>query len=251
MKRIILFILLITLIPLPLPKIEDAKIIIENFDVLLQNPELPTGCEVTSLTAVLNYYGYVITKTEMADHYLSKQRFYKKDGIYYGADFNTTFAGDPRNPGSYGCKAGCIEKAAMAYVCAEKIALTVTNVTGAELKELLTYINKSIPVIIWITMDLNESHPTTKWTTPEGEKVQWMDNEHCVVLIGYTKDQVICMDPVKGITYYNKALFESRYIQMGKNAVVISKTPPFIPYNSEMVDKFNQKLALSLPKFKV
>ena len=30
---------------------------IECYESLNQNPELPTGCEITSLTSVLNYYG--------------------------------------------------------------------------------------------------------------------------------------------------------------------------------------------------
>ncbi|MDY3256762.1 MAG: C39 family peptidase, partial [Ruminococcus callidus] len=29
-----------------------------NVEAVLQNPELPTGCEITSLTTVLNYWGY-------------------------------------------------------------------------------------------------------------------------------------------------------------------------------------------------
>ena len=35
---------------------------IECYESLNQNPELPTGCEITSLTSVLNYYGCNVDK---------------------------------------------------------------------------------------------------------------------------------------------------------------------------------------------
>ena len=41
---------------------------------VLQNPELPTGCEVTTLTAALNYLGYPVDKLTMADQYLTPCR---------------------------------------------------------------------------------------------------------------------------------------------------------------------------------
>lgn len=52
---------------------------IEDFEWLGQYPELPTGCEITSLTSVLNYYGYDVDKEVMADDYLEKGSgsFYK------------------------------------------------------------------------------------------------------------------------------------------------------------------------------
>ena len=38
---------------------------------ILQNPELPTGCESVALTMLLHYWGYdTLGKTEIADHYL-------------------------------------------------------------------------------------------------------------------------------------------------------------------------------------
>lgn len=41
-----------------------------DVEPILQLPELPTGCEITSLATVLNYYGYDISKTQLADEYL-------------------------------------------------------------------------------------------------------------------------------------------------------------------------------------
>ena len=56
---------------------------------VLQNPELPTGCEVTTLTAALNYLGYPVDKLTMADQYLTRAEPYQ-------ATFGEAFIGAPR-----------------------------------------------------------------------------------------------------------------------------------------------------------
>lgn len=38
----------------------------------MQNPELPTGCESVALTNALNYYGFGLGKTVIADAYMPK-----------------------------------------------------------------------------------------------------------------------------------------------------------------------------------
>ena len=42
---------------------QDPQEIYLEVSSLLQNPELPNGCEIVSLTAVLHYYGYVPKRT--------------------------------------------------------------------------------------------------------------------------------------------------------------------------------------------
>ena len=43
-----------------------------DFEIIEQYPELPTGCEITAMTMVLNYYGYNVDKVTMALDYMPK-----------------------------------------------------------------------------------------------------------------------------------------------------------------------------------
>ena len=52
-----------------------------------QYPELPTGCESVALTNLLNYYGFGLGKTIIADYYLPKGS---------NGNFVTAFDGNPR-----------------------------------------------------------------------------------------------------------------------------------------------------------
>ncbi len=75
---------------------------IENVPIISQTPELPTGCEATSLTMLLNYYGNNISKFEVADLMPKGKKPYWYNNQLYGSDPNKEFVGSPYDPNSYG-----------------------------------------------------------------------------------------------------------------------------------------------------
>lgn len=192
---------------------------------ICQLPELPTGCEVVSLTMVLNHLGYDADKLTLAREYLPKMKFYRSKGMLYGADFRTTFAGDPESKRSYGCYAPCIAETARRYLADTDPDRTVYDITGTSIDTLMSeYINNNIPVIIWITSDdLHAPKLTDSWQTPEGEKVQWVAYEHCVVLTGYDKSHglIYVADPLVGNTSYSYLKLCQRYADLGMQAIYI------------------------------
>lgn len=194
---------------------------------LQQLPELPTGCEVVSLTAVLCHLGYDVDKLTLARDYLPKLPFHRSGGKLYGADFTTTFAGAPESEHGYGCYAPCITQTANSYLADIGSADMAIDITGAALEELLRdYICRDIPVIVWITSDdLHAPKLTDSWFTPEGEEVQWLAYEHCVVLTGFDREHglIFAADPQRYITAYDIELFELRYNDMGRQAVYIEQ----------------------------
>ena len=203
---------------------------------ILQKPELPTGCEVTSLTILLRHLGYDADKLTLARKYLPKQEFYWQEGELYGADFRTTFAGDPEYEwNAYGCLAPCIVTTAHNYISANGLKAEVRDLSGTTFDHLLSdYIAEDDPVLIWITYgDLHETYYTDSWTTPEGKTVTWKAWEHCVVLTGYDYNAgvVYVSDPLAGNTTYDMKLLHQRYDEMGMNAVLVKNEErlPFFP----------------------
>ena len=93
------------------------------FTAICQYPELPTGCEVTSLSMVFNHYGHPCDKCDIADYYLTK-------GEVGTVDFHEAFEGDPRDESSYGCYANVIVKAA-------EIAVDMGQLSTTKLQRIL------------------------------------------------------------------------------------------------------------------
>ncbi|MBR1863310.1 MAG: C39 family peptidase [Ruminococcus sp.] len=196
-----------------------------SVNVIYQYPELPTGCETTALTILLRHLGYNADKVSIARYHLPKQDFHWSYGTMYGADFRTTFAGNPENSYSYGCLAPCIVTAANSYLGSVGAGQSAYDISGRELDTLFRdYIDMGRPVLIWITSDnLHPTIPTTVWMTPSGETVQWLAYEHCVVLTGYDLDAglVYVSDPLSGNVSYDLNTLRQRYNELGRQSVCI------------------------------
>ena len=180
-----------------------------------QNPELPTGCEVTSLTMVLNHLGYKVDKCTLADDFLKK-------GEIGSTDFSEAFVGNPRDERSYGCYANVIQECAEDYLTSIAAKVQVLNLTSTYFMTLLRYVQKGIPVIVWTTIDLNEPYSTMEWEI-NGHHIEWLANEHCVVLTGFNlSDHIVYVsDPRQGSVKYDMDLFIKRYYQLSSQAIAI------------------------------
>lgn len=195
--------------------------------IVMQNPELPHGCEITSLTAVLNYYGLNVTKLEMADNYLPKQTISTVGGQRFGPNPAQAFAGNPRDKahGMY-VLAAPIVKAAEAVIADKHAELRVTNKSGATQDEILQLVREGVPVVTWVTLDLSEPKKSSdKGWIYEGETVphEAYMNLHAVVLTGHLGDKVVVMDPLKGFVTYNVHQFFKSYKDLGEQAVAVHK----------------------------
>lgn len=185
-----------------------------DFTPICQYPELPTGCEVTSLAMVLNYYNVDCDKCEIADNYLSK-------GEVGTVDFHKAFEGDPRDEYSFGCYSNVIVETANKILADKSAMLYVGDYTGSSLEDLYPLINKDIPIIVWGTQDCQEGHFSVTWNV-DGEDLTWFTPEHCMVLMGYDETSVWVADPIYGdIRSYEKDTFERSYDSLFQQAVVI------------------------------
>jgi uncharacterized protein YvpB len=203
--------------------------IFKNLDVpvLLQYPTLPTGCEITALTCVMNYYGFNVSKETMSDKYLEKTEFYYWDGVKYGPDPEYSFAGDPRweaGTSSWYCFDKVIVDAANKYFKSNKVDKAAVSITGASLSRLKCELDKGNPVIFWATLNMDAPRFKTAWVIPGYGSYTAFTNLHCLVLKGYDDKSVYIMDPINGEVKCDTDRFLSSYNSLGKRAVVIDES---------------------------
>lgn len=190
--------------------------IIDNLECVLQNPELPTGCEITSLTIVLRYYGFDVSKTYMTDNYLNTIPAY--------SDYPSVgFWGSPYSSHSYGCECPVIVNSANKFFSDNQSELICCDISGTELDDLYQYIIQDKPVIVWATINMVNPYISGTYNMPDGGTYSWLANFHCLVLYGYDKTNniVYVSDPLKGNTTYDYDIFKQRYEQLKKQACII------------------------------
>lgn len=181
---------------------------------VLQNPELPTGCESVALTMTLMYEGFSLEKTTIADEYLV---YTENDNLAEG------YYGDPHSDNGAGCFPPALIKTADLYLDSQQSDLQGVDLTGVSLRDLFAYVAGDMPVIVWNTMYMDEPYFTGEEFSLNGTTYRWYSTEHCVVLSGYDLDQgiVYINDPLEGIVERNLEAFEAYYDEIGRFAMVI------------------------------
>ena len=199
---------------------ESAELVVEKADAitalaldrcadvpaLIQYPDMPAGCEVYSLTAVLQAYGHDADPYAIADEHLP---FESEDGTAAGA-----YSGSP-----YGNGEGlppAIVAAGNSYLEDTGSSLRFSDATGTPFDELLTRAGAGSPVLIWTTMYLTD--PGFGAPLPS---YSFYPLEHCVVLLGSDGDTVRYMDPMSGYAEADSAWFGTLYELCGSMAAII------------------------------
>lgn len=185
---------------------------------ILQLPELPTGCEITSLCMILNYHGFNVDKLELANKYL------KIEGSYSEYTFDEAFIGSPYETWGWGCYAPVITDTANKYLKLQGSSLEAINITGSSIEQIKETVYSGIPVMVWSTIGLDTSHEEkTYWITPDGNKATFVQGEHCVVITGFNEEtnKIIVLDPLIGRVEHNEQDFLKTYEKLHCQAVAI------------------------------
>jgi uncharacterized protein YvpB len=193
--------------------------------LILQNPELPRGCEVTSLAMLLQYAGVSVDKMTLAREIKKDSTPYqiKSGKIYFGNPYNG-FVGNMytlREPG-YGVYHGPVRELLEKYLPGRTIDLT-----GCSFEEILLFVSEEVPV--WVVANATfaplASGEFQTWHTPQGP-VEITYREHAVLLTGYDAEYVYINDPRSNIK--NKQASRQKFVaawkQMGGQAVT------YLPY---------------------
>lgn len=187
-----------------------------NVKALLQKPELPTGCEVTALTELLNFYGYEADKVELADIFMPNDRI----GYY---TMNEAYIGNPHHDDGFGCNAPVIVRTADDYFSYLGSDWYAVDLTGSSIEELYYQIEQGRPVIVWTTINQVETRKQYEFRLGCGEDLYFNPMQHCVVMYGFDYEEKVVhiADPLVGNKTYDIARFERIYESMDKQAVIL------------------------------
>jgi uncharacterized protein YvpB len=201
-------------------QITEKEQVLLDVPLIEQMPELPRGCEVTSLAMLLKYAGVSADKMELADRIKRDPTAYeKKNGQVYFGHPNTGFVGDMYSldhPG-LGVYHIPIKELAEQYLPGR-----IIDMTGGEFSEIEESISNGIPVWI-ITNSRYQTLPEEEfqtWQTPSGE-IEITYREHSVVVTGYDENNVFFNDPLTGEKNKKVAKqdFIDAWVQMGRQTI--------------------------------
>ncbi len=201
-----------------------------DVEAVMQMPELPNSCEITSLTALLNYYGFSVAKETMASDYLPYEYFTFEGYEAVAPDPEEAYAGDPFGESyAYYCFAKPIVTAANAYFADLGADYVASDATGADVDQLIAFLLEGRPVIVWGTLHFE---PPVKggfwWRTEEGAVIEAYSNLHCFVLTGFDSAFMHLCDPLVGKIIVPADVFTACYADMGSRAVVLDRAPDFL-----------------------
>lgn len=190
--------------------------------LIQQMPELPRGCEVTSLAMLLQYKGVKVTKEELAKEIIKDPTPYEeKNGVVYFGNPNRGFVGDIysfNNPG-LGVYHEPIRALAQKYLGDE-----VIDLTGEDFDVLKRYVFLEKPVWVIINAKFKElpAEEFETWKTADGD-INITYQEHSVVITGFDDEYVYVNDPLAYEKNQKHPIkdFIAGWEQMGSQAVSI------------------------------
>ncbi|MFZ3590071.1 C39 family peptidase [Bacillus sp. DJP31] len=203
-------------------KVNIKEQVLLDAPIIKQYPELPRGCEVTSLAMLLQHANVKIDKMELAELVKKDPTVFRKESgkVYFGNP-NDGFVGDMYNlkkPG-YGVYHKPIKELAERFLPGE-----IQDITGRDFESVKAYLSAGYPVWIISNATYKELDPSSfqVWDTPTGQ-VKITYREHSVLITGYDTNYIYFNDPISGEKNRKAPIqdFIRAWEQMGSQAITI------------------------------
>lgn len=182
----------------------------------MTTPRLYNGCEVTSLTMMMNYAHINVTKNQLAEKLTSVPITY--DNGEHGNP-NYGFVGDIN-----GDDAGLGVYHGPIYKLAKTQTTHVKDLTGASFGTVIKELEAGRPVWTVTTVSFAPVSSMETWQTPQGP-VKITYDMHSVVIVGFNraKQKIYINNPYgQKQQAVNWQDFQAAYRQMGSQAIVLT-----------------------------
>lgn len=199
-------------------ELKDSNII--NAPLILQYPELPRGCEVTSLAMLLQYSGNPVNKLKLANEIA-------KDNSYYITAYGRIFYGNPEH-GFVGNMYSLKEPGLGVYhkpifdLLSKYLPDQAIDLTGRKFEDTLYFLSNDVPVWVITNTKFKELSPDDFhiWYTST-IPIQVTYFEHSVLLTGYDQQYIYFNDPLSKEKNQKAPIedFKKSWEQMGKQSV--------------------------------
>jgi len=201
---------------LRLARFTKDAIIIDGVPIVHQMPRWPTGCEAVSIKMLAEFSGV----DKSVDEWIARMPrgdIYWRAGRRYGPDPRQKFAGNPYSAQSYG-----VYHQPMLAMLKPYFGDRLINMTGRPWGEYEDMIIAGSPIAIWGTIENLPVFLRGTWLTPSGDEYQWRGNGHTMVLVGFSKTEVVVNDPFTGRQRrFDKEVFLQRWAVMGMQGIAI------------------------------
>jgi uncharacterized protein YvpB len=196
----------------------SKRAMIDDVPLIAQNPELPYGCEVTSLAMMLRYAGVDTDKMTLAAQIKKNNTpVYNIRGGLHAGDPNDGFVGAMFTEGAfgYGVYHSPVFELAESYLPGRAV-----DITGEGFSAVLDFLDSGSPVWVIVNTRFAPLPPQSfvRWETPNGE-ISVTYSEHSVLITGYDADNIYFNDPLMIAGHAPRGAFVSAWEQMGGQAV--------------------------------
>ena len=197
----------------------EVKINVSGID---GRPFVPGGSAITAASTILAYYGISIKPFDLRGFATIEESTSFIDGT---SSPWKKIVGNPKGALSFYFAPPIVDMLNTYYTeypkkCKDR---TVTNISGADLAKLKSYIDNQKPVIVWGTITGNAAVPVEEysWVTDEGEEFIGKMAMRCYTMIGYNNSEVILIsDNGKTLNVLNETFLEM-YESMESQAILI------------------------------
>lgn len=194
-----------------------------------QYPQLPNGCEVTSLTMLMDAVGHPSSKMTLAAQMpkdptpLQLTTTTNASGqavhhVKYWGNPNVGFVGSVYKAGDgYGIYHG-----PMTRFLNQLLPGRAEDLTGQPFQDILRHVAQGIPVEVWTTTTFQPTTDWVSWQSPEG-LVTATPLEHAVLLVGYGPGVLYINNPLNGEAAEKipEGPFLKSWKQLGQQALTV------------------------------